>query len=96
MGEALEGARVAVRCDNPYIQRESAAGGAGIAKLACCLGNGVPISQVSGRMNRRALRAARLVIDQDLLRSAPIRVVATAIVDAFRRHSRTLRRRVTE
>ena len=39
LGESLDGARIAVRCDNPLIQLEAAAKGAGIAELACFLGD---------------------------------------------------------
>jgi DNA-binding transcriptional LysR family regulator len=39
MGEALEGARLAVRCDSPLIQLQAAAQGVGIAELACLLGD---------------------------------------------------------
>jgi DNA-binding transcriptional LysR family regulator len=38
-----------------------------------------------------ALRTAWLVVHQDLRRSARIRVVTSAIVEAFRRQSDTLR-----
>jgi hypothetical protein len=40
MGESLDGARVAIRCDNPLIQLKAAANEAGsIAELACFLGD---------------------------------------------------------
>jgi DNA-binding transcriptional LysR family regulator len=42
-----------------------------------------------------ALRTAWLVVHQDLRRSARIRVVTSAIADAFRRHSRILRNGTT-
>ncbi|MBS0420946.1 MAG: LysR family transcriptional regulator [Proteobacteria bacterium] len=92
MGEALEGARVAVRCDNPLIQVEAAAQDVGIAELACCLGD-----ECAGLVRiwpdePPALRTAWLVVHQDLRRSARIRVVTSAIVETFRRQSGTLRR----
>ena len=39
MGESLEGARIALRCNNPFIQLEAAANHIGIAELACFLGD---------------------------------------------------------
>src|SRR5262249_37837014 len=39
MGESLEGARIALRCDNPLIQLKAAANELGIAELACFLGD---------------------------------------------------------
>jgi hypothetical protein len=54
-------------------------------------GASAPISRVSGLMNRQRSAAAWLVVHQDLRRSARIRVVTSAIVDAFRRQSGTLR-----
>jgi len=91
MGEALEGARVAVRCDNPLIQRRTAAEGAGIAELACFLGDECADLVRIWPDEPPALRTAWLVVHQDLRRSARIRAVTSAIVDAFRRQSGTLR-----
>jgi len=42
MGESLQGARVAARCDNPLIQLKAAASEVGIAELACFLGDASP------------------------------------------------------
>jgi DNA-binding transcriptional LysR family regulator len=95
MGEALEGARVAVRCDNPFIQRQTAAEGAGIAELACFLGDERADLVRIWPDAVPALRTAWLVVHQDLRRSVRIRVVTSAIVDAFRRQSGTLRHGVT-
>jgi len=92
LGESLESARVALRCDSPLIQLRAAAHDVGIAELACLLGDG------SDRITRiwpeepPALRTAWLVVHQDLRRSARIRIVAGAIVEAFRRQQSALRR----
>jgi DNA-binding transcriptional LysR family regulator len=91
MGEALEGARVAVRCDNPLIQLQAAAHDAGIAELACFLGDECAELARIWPDEPPALRTAWLVVHQDLRRSARIRVVTSAIADAFRRRSRILR-----
>jgi DNA-binding transcriptional LysR family regulator len=39
MNESLEGARIALRCDNPLIQLQAASNSIGIAELACFLGD---------------------------------------------------------
>jgi DNA-binding transcriptional LysR family regulator len=91
MGEALEGARVAIRCDNPLIQLKAAAQDAGIVELACFLGDECADLARIWPEEPPALRTAWLVVHQDLRRSARIRVVTSAIVEAFRRHSGALR-----
>jgi DNA-binding transcriptional LysR family regulator len=91
MGEALEGARVAVRCDNPLIQLQAAAQDVGIAELACFLGDECADLVRIWPDEPPALRTAWLVVHQDLRRSARIRVVTSAVVEAVRRQSRTLR-----
>jgi DNA-binding transcriptional LysR family regulator len=91
MGETLEGARVAVRCDHPLIQLQAAAQDVGIAELACFLGDECAGVARIWPDEPPALRTAWLVVHQDLRRSARIRVVTSAIVEAFRRQSGTLR-----
>ncbi|MGB9330700.1 MAG: hypothetical protein WCB10_08010 [Steroidobacteraceae bacterium] len=95
MGEALEGARVAVRCDNPLVQLQAAAQDIGIAELACFLGDECADLMRIWPDEPPALRTAWSVVHQDLRRSARIRVVTSAIVEAFHRQSGTLRRGVT-
>jgi DNA-binding transcriptional LysR family regulator len=94
MGEALDDARIAMRCDNPLVQLQSAAQGIGIAELACCLGDECTDLARIWPDEPPALRTAWLVVHQDLRRSARIRVVTSAIVEAFRQHSGILRRGV--
>lgn len=90
LGESLEGARIALRCDSPLVQLRAAARDVGIAELACVLGD------ESNQVTRvwpdepPALRTAWLVMHQDLRRSARIRVVASAIGEAFRRQAGVL------
>lgn len=91
MGEALEGARIALRCDNPLIQLQAAAHDAGIVELACFLGDESAELARVWPDEPPALRTAWLVVHQDLRRSARIRVVTSALAEAFRRHSRILR-----
>jgi DNA-binding transcriptional LysR family regulator len=90
MGESLDGARLAVRCDNPLIQRDAAASGLGVAELACFLGDG------SGDLVRLwpdelpVLRSAWLVVHEDLRRSARVKAMSAALLDQFRRQRKCL------
>jgi DNA-binding transcriptional LysR family regulator len=95
MGEALEGARVALRCDNPLVQLQAAAQDIGIAELACFLGDERADLARIWPDEPPALRTAWLVVHQDLRRSARIRVVTSAIVAAFHRQSGAFRGGVT-
>ena len=90
MGESLEGAHVALRCDNPLIQLKAAANEVGIAELACFLGDSSPDVVRLWPREPPARRTAWLVIHQDMRRSARIRTVSVAIGDVFRRQRRIL------
>jgi DNA-binding transcriptional LysR family regulator len=91
MGESLEGARVAVRCDNPLIQLKVAANEVGIAELACFLGD-TSADLVRIWPDEPARRTAWLISHQDMRRSARIRIVSAAIGDVFRRQRKLLER----
>ena len=90
MGESLEGARIAIRCDNPLIQLRAAASGAGIAELACFLGDSLPDLVRVWPHEPPTRRTTWLIIHQDMRRSARIKAVSGAISDAFRRQRRIL------
>ena len=90
MGESLEGAHVALRCDNPLIQLKAAANEVGIAEVACFLGDSSPDVVRLWPREPPARRTAWLVIHQDMRRSARIRTVSAAIGDVFRRQRRIL------
>jgi DNA-binding transcriptional LysR family regulator len=90
MGEPLEGARIALRCDNPFIQLTAAANDIGIAELACFLGDSSPDLVRVWPDEAPAHRAAWLIVHQDMRRSARIRAVSAAIGDVFRRQRRIL------
>lgn len=92
MNEALEGARIALRCDNPLIQLQAAANGIGIAELACFLGDDSADVVRIWPDEPPALRAVWLITHEDLRRSARIKAVSSAIGDAFRRQRRILQR----
>jgi DNA-binding transcriptional LysR family regulator len=90
MNEALEGARIALRCDNPLIQLQAAANGIGIAELACFLGDDSADLVRIWPDEPPALRAVWLITHEDLRRSARIKAVSSAIGDAFRRQRKIL------
>ena len=90
LGESLEGARIALRCDSPLVQLRAAARDMGIVELACLLGD------ESNQVTRvwpdepPMVRTAWLVMHQDLRRSARIRAVASAVGEVFRRQGGAL------
>ena len=90
MGEALDGARTALRCDSPFIQLRAAAEGVGIAELACFLGEAAPDLVRLWPERPPARRAAWLIVHQDMRRAARIRAVSAGIADAFRRQRKAL------
>ena len=90
MAESLEGARVALRCDNPLIQLKAAANGLGIAELACFLGDSSADLVRVWPDETPAYRTAWLIVHHDLRRSARIKAVSAAIGDSFRRQRQTL------
>jgi len=91
MNESLDGARIALRCDNPLIQLQAAANGIGIAELACFLGDDRADLVRIWTDEPPALRSVWLVMHEDLRRSARIRVACSAIGDSFRRQRKILR-----
>jgi DNA-binding transcriptional LysR family regulator len=90
MGESLDGARIALRCNNPLIQLEAAANEWGIAELACFLGDS---SQDLVRVwpnEAPARRTVWLIVHQHMRRSARIRAVSAVITEAFRPQRKAL------
>lgn len=90
MGESLDGARIALRCDNPLIQLNAVANDAGIAELACFLGDSSAELIRVWPNELPARRTAWLILHQDMRRSARIRTISAAITEAFRRQRKTL------
>lgn len=90
MGESLEGARIALRCDNPFVQLKAAATEVGIAELACFLGDSSSDVVRVWPDAAPTRRSAWLIVHQDLRRSARIRAVSAAIGEAFRRQRTSL------
>jgi DNA-binding transcriptional LysR family regulator len=92
LGESLAGARVALRCDSPLVQLRATERDVGISELACFLGDESDQVARVWPEESPAVRTAWLVIHEDLRRSARIRIIAAAIVEAFRRQESVLRR----
>jgi DNA-binding transcriptional LysR family regulator len=90
MNESLDGARIALRCDNPLIQLQAAAKGIGIAELACFLGDDCTDLVRIWPDEPAELRSAWLIMHEDSRRSARIRVASSAIRDVFRRQRKIL------
>jgi DNA-binding transcriptional LysR family regulator len=90
LGESLDGARIALRCDNALIQRTAAANDVGIAELACFLGDCFPDVIRVWPHEESAFRTAWLIVHQDMRRSARVRAVSAAITEAFRHQRETL------
>src|SRR5262249_51724937 len=90
MGESLEGAHIALRCDSPLIQRNAAANHLGIAELACFLGDPWPDLVRVWPQEPPTRRAVWLIVHQDMRRSARIRAVSAAIGQVFHRQRKIL------
>ena len=90
MGESLEGARTALRCDNAFIQLRAAASKAGIVEAACFLGDAAPDLVRVWPDRAPARRVVWLIMHQDMRRAARIRAVSSAITKAFHRQRRIL------
>ena len=90
MGESLEGARVALRCDSPLIQIRAAANHVGIVEAACFLGDSSPGLVRVWPDEAPARRVAWLIMHQDLQRAARVKAVSGVITEAFRRQRKIL------
>ena len=90
MGESLDGARIALRCDNPLIQLRAAATKGGIAEAACFLGDATPDLVRVWPDKVPARRAVWLIMHRDMRRAARIRAVVGVMIEAFRRQRRIL------
>ncbi|WP_426413764.1 LysR family transcriptional regulator [Bradyrhizobium ganzhouense] len=90
MGEQFEGARIALRCDSPFIQLRAAASHTGIAEVICVLGDraGDVVRVWPDRAPVR--RALWMIMHQDMRRAARIKAVSNAITEAFRREKQAL------
>jgi len=90
MGEQLEGARIALRCDSPFVQLRTAASHGGITEAVCFLGDAAPDLVRVWPDRAPARRPVWLITHQDMRRAARIKTVSNAITEAFRRERRAL------
>lgn len=90
-GESLDGARVAMRTTSTFTSIKAAADGIGIAELACCLADEHPQLERVWPDELPTMRTVWLVTHQDLRRAAKIRLLSSAIAEAFERDATVLR-----
>jgi molybdate transport repressor ModE-like protein len=91
IGESLEGARTALRCNQQFVQLKAAADGLGIIEMACCFADGCPGIRRVWPQEPPVLKPVWLLYHEDLRRATRVREVSSAIIDAFQRKSKTLR-----
>jgi DNA-binding transcriptional LysR family regulator len=91
MKESVEGAKIALRSNDKTVQARGAAEGLGICELSCIFGDEfqglVRVWPREGPM----LRPIWMVIHEDLRRAARIRLLSSAIAEAFERNAKLLR-----
>lgn len=92
MGESLNGAQTSIRSNDRFIQLRATAVGLGISELACFLGDDHPALVRVWPDQSPVSRLVWLIMHEDLRRAARIRLVASAIVDAFQENAKLLRR----
>jgi DNA-binding transcriptional LysR family regulator len=90
LGEQIEGAQVALRCDSPFIQLRAAANHTGICEVTCFQGDRAPDVVRVWPDRAPARRALWMITHQDMKRAARIKAVSSAITEAFRREKRTM------
>ena len=90
-GESLDGARVAMHTTSGFTQIKAVADGIGISELACCVADDRPELERLWPDERPTMRQVWMVMHQDLRRAAKIRLVSTAIAEAFEREAQVLR-----
>jgi len=91
MGESIEGARTSMRVINPFVRLKATADGLGISELACFFGDGYPEVIRVWPNEAPTLKPVWLISHEDLRRATRIRVVSSAIADAFQRQAKVLR-----
>jgi DNA-binding transcriptional LysR family regulator len=89
--ETLAGARSVLFSNSPYVQLAAMAAGVGIGIAPCCVGDEYPGLARLFPADLPEMRPVWIVMHRDLRRVARIRVVASAITDAFERNRQLLR-----
>jgi DNA-binding transcriptional LysR family regulator len=91
MKESVEGVKIALRSNDKTVQAQAAAEGLGICELSCIFGDEYPGVVRVWPHEEPTLRPIWMVIHEDLRRAARIRLLSSAIADAFRRKATLLR-----
>jgi molybdate transport repressor ModE-like protein len=91
VGEPIDGARTALRCNNQFAQFKACADGLGIIEAACCFADDCPGIRRLWPGDPPVLKPAWLLCHEDMRRATRIRVVSSAIVNAFEQKSKLLR-----
>jgi DNA-binding transcriptional LysR family regulator len=91
MKEAVEGAKIALRSNDKTVQARGAVEGLGICELSCVFGDEQADLVRVWPQEAPTLRPIWMVIHEDLRRAARIRLLSSAIVEAFQRKSALLR-----
>lgn len=91
MKESMEGATVALRSNDIAVHARGAAAGIGICELSCVFGDEQRGLVRVWPNEKPTLRPIWMVIHEDLRRAARIRLLSSAIVEAFQRNSELLR-----
>ncbi len=91
MEESVEGAKIALRSNDKTVQARGAAEGLGICELSCVFGDTYPGLVRVWPHEEPMLRPIWMVIHEDLRRAARIRLLSSAIEEAFQRHAKLLR-----
>ncbi len=91
MKESVEGAQIALRSNDKTVQAQAAAEGLGICELSCIFGDGYTGLNRVWPHDAPMLRPIWMVIHEDLRRAARIRLLSSAIAEAFQRNAQLLR-----
>jgi DNA-binding transcriptional LysR family regulator len=91
MKESIEGAKIALRSNDKTVQAQAAAEGLGICELSCVFGDEYPELARVWPHEEPTLRPIWMVIHEDLRRAARIRLLSSAIAEAFQRNTKLLR-----
>ena len=91
MKESIEGAKIALRSNDKTVQARAAAEGLGICELSCIFGDEQTNLVRVWPHEAPTLRAIWMVIHEDLRRAARIRLISSAIAEAFQRNAKMLR-----
>src|SRR5579871_2852210 len=91
MKESVEGTKISLRSNDKTVQARAAAEGLGLCELSCVFGDDYPGVVRIWPHEEPMLRPIWMVIHEDLRGAARIRLLSSAIAEAFQRNARLLR-----